>query len=382
MIDWADIMVDKAALIRLQQTDPIPLDIDIGCHPGEIFVLVGASGSGKTTTLRSIAGLYRPANGRIECNGKLWYDTATGIDLTVQKRAAGLVFQHYALFPHLTVRDNILIACTNTGKLDREKRLAELIGLTHLSGLEKRYPHQLSGGQQQRVAFARALARSPDILLLDEPFSAIDQQTRRHLVRELVQLKSRINVPIIHVTHNLNEARRIADRICIIDQGRSLQTDTPEAIMSSPGSAVVARLTGQDNVYRGVVCHQDAALAITRINWHGQVLQTAYSPEFRLHETVDWVIPASQIVIHAALPANDNGRNLFTGTISEIIQLGEGTIVTVALPGISDTLTMNLSTYTVRQDRLVAGNSITLGLLTGGIHLMKTDIHNSSESAT
>ena len=371
MIDWADIMVDKAALIRLQQTDPIPLDIDIGCHPGEIFVLVGASGSGKTTTLRSITGLYRPANGRIECNGKLWYDTATGIDLTVQKRAAGLVFQHYALFPHLTVRDNILIACTNTGKSDREKRLAELIGLTHLSSLEKRYPHQLSGGQQQRVALARALARSPDILLLDEPFSAIDQQTRRHLVRELVQLKSRINVPIIHVTHNLNEARRIADRICIIDQGSSLQTDTPDVIMSSPISATVARLTGQDNVFRGFICEQDTGQAITRIQWHNQVLETRYYPEFRLNEIVDWVIPASQVVIHSTLPANTGLANLITGKISEIIQLGEGTIVTIALPGNSVTLTMNLSTYMARQDGLVAGNNITVSLLTVGIHLMK-----------
>lgn len=382
MIGWTAIVADKSALIRLQQAGPIPLDIDICCHPGEVFVLVGASGSGKTTTLRSIAGLYHPANGRIECNGKIWYDTTSGIDLAVQKRAAGLVFQHYALFPHLTVRDNILIACTNIGKSDLEKRLAELIGLTHLSGLEKRYPHQLSGGQQQRVALARALARKPDILLLDEPFSAIDQQTRRHLVRELVQLKSRINVPIIHVTHNLNEARRIADRICIIDQGRSLQTDTPEVIMSRPISAAVARLTGQDNVFRAVVCEQNAEQAITHIIWHDQVLQTTYYPEFSLDESVDWVIPASQVVIHSALPAKTGLANLISGKISEVIQLGEGTIVTIALPGTSDTLTMNLSTYMARQDGLVVGHNITVSLLSAGIHLMKTTIHNSSESAT
>jgi molybdate transport system ATP-binding protein len=378
MIDWTVTMADKLALIRLQQSGPIPLAIDICCHPGEIFVLVGASGSGKTTTLRSIAGLYRPANGRIECNGTLWYDTATGVDLPVQKRAAGLVFQHYALFPHLSVRDNILIACTATGKTDREKRLAELISLIHLAGLEHRYPHELSGGQQQRVALARALARTPDILLLDEPFSAIDQQTRRHLVRELVQLKSRINVPIIHVTHNLNEARRIADRICIIDQGRSLQTDTPDVIMSRPVSASVARLTGQDNVFRGVVCEQDDRLAITRILWHGQILQTTYYPDFSLNESVDWVIPASQVISHATLPASTSQTNLITGTIAEIIQLGEGTIVTIVLPGISEVLTMNLSTYMARQDRLAVGNTITVSLLTAGIHLMKADTRANS----
>ena len=355
--------------VRLFQSGPIPLDIDIECQPSEIFVLVGPSGSGKTTTLRSIAGLYQPSSGKILCGDQLWFDSDTGSNIPVQKRATGFVFQHYALFPHLTVQDNIRIAIKDRQKLHS---LSELISLTRLQGLEQRYPHQLSGGQQQRVALARALACSPEVLLLDEPFSAIDQQTRRHLVRELVQLKTRINIPVIHVTHNLNEARRLADKLCIISQGKSLQTGSADTIMNRPVSAEVARLTGHDNAYTATVCAQDAQAGKSWIDWQGIKLQCDYQPEFSLNEKVDWFISSTQIALSHQESEAASRTNHLQATISEIIQLGEGTVVTLALPQTSEKLTLNISTYLSRQEQLATGQSVAVSLLASGIHLMKT----------
>ncbi|NNE38094.1 MAG: ATP-binding cassette domain-containing protein, partial [Gammaproteobacteria bacterium] len=205
--------------IKLKATTPIPLNIEFSCKNGEIFVIVGPSGSGKTTILRCIAGLYAANTGKIICRGKTWFDSENNIHASIQDRAAGFVYQDYALFPHLTVRENISLPIKEKKKSIRDQRTDEYIQLVHLNGLDDRLPYQLSGGQQQRVAVARAMARDPDILLLDEPFSSVDQQTRRFLVRELIQLKHQLNIPIIHVTHDLNEARRIADQLCIIQDG-------------------------------------------------------------------------------------------------------------------------------------------------------------------
>src|SRR5690606_15172194 len=146
--------------------------------------LIGPSGSGKTTVLRSIAGLYRPAGGRIVTGGDTWLDTDAGVDLAPQARRVGLVFQDYALFPHLTALDNVRLAMLDESEEERTRRATELLARVHLVGLEHRRPDQLSGGERQRVALARALARDPKVLLLDEPFSAVDRMTREPLKEE------------------------------------------------------------------------------------------------------------------------------------------------------------------------------------------------------
>ncbi len=145
--------------IRIYQVKPIPLDVLLKCEAGEVLALVGPSGSGKTTILRCIAGLYRPDQGRILCSGKVWLDTDSGIDLAPQKRRAGLVFQHFALFPHLSALENVRLALNGLPKVKQVQRALELLHRVHLQGLESRLPAALSGGQQQRVALARALAR-------------------------------------------------------------------------------------------------------------------------------------------------------------------------------------------------------------------------------
>lgn len=232
----------KGLEVSLQQQSPIALDVTFSVGPGELMALIGPSGSGKTTTLRSIAGLYAPAAGRVVCGGSVWFDTAAGVYVPARHRRIGLVFQSYALFPHLTAIENVMEAL---GDLPRDARPAEaraLLARMHLEEVSDRRPAYLSGGEQQRVAVARALARRPDVLLLDEPFSAVDRVTRRKLRRELVELRRDLPMPTILVTHDLDDVVRLADRVCVMSGGALLQEGSVAEVMQRPASAAVVEI--------------------------------------------------------------------------------------------------------------------------------------------
>jgi molybdate transport system ATP-binding protein len=222
--------------VRLRQAGPIPLNVDFWCGQNELLALVGSSGSGKTTILRSIAGLYRPGEGRVACQGAVWFDAAEGVNVPPYRRPVGFVFQSYALFPHMTVLRNVTTALCHRPK---DERARALLSLVHLQGFEDRYPASLSGGEQQRVAVARALARDPAVLLMDEPFSAVDRRTRRKLREELAELRKVMQIPIVMVTHDLDEAVALSDRMCVIDGGETLQIGTPRELMNAPVSTRV-----------------------------------------------------------------------------------------------------------------------------------------------
>ena len=242
----------------------------------------------------------------------------------------------------------------------------------NMEGLEERYPHQLSGGQQQRVALARALARDPGVLLLDEPFSAVDQQTRRKLVRELVSLRQRFKLPIIHVTHDLNEARRIADRLCIIHHGKTLQSDTPDEVINHPDSADVASLIGHYNIFEGKVIAHDHDAKTTCIEWHGHTLTTRYRPELEPHVEIDWVIPSDSIILHRRdRPSKGERENPVKGRIDELLPLGENASISIAT-GQDQSLYLSVPTHVARRNRLAQGGDVTVSLLAERIHLMKT----------
>ncbi len=357
--------------VKLAQTRPIPLDMDFSCGVGEILVLLGPSGSGKTTALRSIAGLYEPRQGKISANGIDWLNPDNNINLPPQQRRAGLVFQDYALFPHLTAFENISVAVDGKDRDIVHKKVTSLLKTVNMEGLEERYPSQLSGGQQQRVALARALAREPKVLLLDEPFSAVDQQTRRKLVRELIQLKGQLGLPIIHVTHDLNEARRIADRICIIHHGKTLQLDSPQEIMAHPVNSHVAHLVGHYNVFTATVENHDAGQGITTIRWYDHVLETLHRPEFKVGDEVDWVIPAENLILHRRdRPSRGERENPVSGEIDEFIVMGETTSVSVRVNGDEATLTMSVPTHVAERNGLNKGGQLSVSLLGKGIHLM------------
>lgn len=226
--------------IELRQAAPIPLHADLSCGNGELLALVGISGSGKSTILRTIAGLYRPVRGRVTCGGETWLDTESGIDVPPHLRRVGLVFQSYALFPHMTALRNVMTALGHRPRQERTERARAFLSQVHLRELENRRPMELSGGQQQRVAVARALAREPAVLLLDEPFSAVDRPTRRSLHAELAELRQAVRVPIVFVTHDIDEAVALADRICVLDRGETLQTGRPADLLAAPANGRVA----------------------------------------------------------------------------------------------------------------------------------------------
>lgn len=197
------------------------LDISFEGKPNTLNVIAGESGSGKTTLLRMMAGLTVPDTGRIVINNKMWFDSEAKINLPVQKRKIGFVFQYYALFPNMTVKENIAYACNEVSKVDE---LVEMIGLEKM---KERYPDKLSGGQKQRVALARALARNPEILLLDEPFSALDERMRIELQEQLLTVFKHFKTTVFMVSHDMAEIVKLASRVIMIDNGKVIKDGEP-----------------------------------------------------------------------------------------------------------------------------------------------------------
>ncbi len=221
--------------------------VDLAAEPGEFLALLGPSGSGKTTLLRIMAGLEFPDSGGVTLDG----EDAAG--MTARERRIGMVFQHYALFRHMTIGDNIAFGLSvrprarRPGKAEIARIVAELLDLVQLGGLQKRYPAQLSGGQRQRVALARALAVEPRLLLLDEPFGALDAKVRKELRRWLREVHDRTHLTTIFVTHDQDEALDLADRVVVMNKGRIEQIDRPETIWDHPASAFVCDFLGGAN---------------------------------------------------------------------------------------------------------------------------------------
>ncbi|HRD77714.1 MAG TPA: ABC transporter ATP-binding protein [Hyphomicrobiaceae bacterium] len=358
--------------VRLDQDAPIPLDVAFDCAPGELLALVGPSGSGKTTILRAISGLMTPASGRIVSGESVWLDTSLSLALSPQQRRVGLVFQDYGLWPHRDALGNVMLAMLDQPSGEREGRARALLDLVNLAGLERRMPAALSGGQQQRVALARALARDPAVLLLDEPFSAVDQMTRQRLQRELALIRHRLAIPIVLVTHDLDEAMMLADRIAVLQRGKTLQVGTPEEVRLRPASSTVARLLGQTNIFSGRLTTSALAPATGRLDWGGIALEVAATGSVREGETVDWLIPRDHVVLHRrGRPSLGERENPVVGTIRSLVILGEQASVEMtveAVPGA--VLNFRLPTHAARRNGLERGAEITVSLLADGIHLM------------
>jgi len=206
-----------------------------------ITSLFGPSGAGKTQTLRTIAGLARPSAGRIVVSGRTLFDSATGIDVPPRERGIGYLFQQYALFPHLSVAHNVAYGLHRLPKQERAHRVESLLELVGLGGLERRRPGDLSGGQQQRVALARALAPEPGVLLLDEPFTAVDLRVRRRLRAELRRIQEATATPMLLVTHDLGEVRQLSDSLVVMDRGRVLRAGSTASVLADP-EGVLAEL--------------------------------------------------------------------------------------------------------------------------------------------
>jgi glycine betaine/proline transport system ATP-binding protein len=220
-------------------------DASLSVSRGEIFVIMGLSGSGKSTLVRCLARLIEPSAGEVMFAGRNLLDASPDELIELRRHKMGMVFQHFALLPHLTVLDNVAFPLEIQGvaRKEREGRAREMTALVGLKGREHNLPHELSGGQQQRVGIARSLATDPDIWFLDEPFSALDPLIRREMQNEFLRLQSVLHKTIVFITHDFDEAIRLADRIAIMQDGRIVQTGTPEDLVLSPADSYVAEFT-------------------------------------------------------------------------------------------------------------------------------------------
>jgi molybdate transport system ATP-binding protein len=363
---------EVAVHIHLQQQKPIPLSVELECKAGELLALVGPSGSGKTTILFSIAGLHKSEQGFVRCQDEIWQDSSDKLFWPVHQRHVGIVFQHYALFPHMTVLDNIQQSLSELPKLEQKKEALKLLKKVHLEGLESRYPKALSGGQQQRVAVARALARNPKVLLLDEPFSAVDQVTRRKLYRELLELRHLLNIPMILVTHDLDEATLLADRIALLHKGKILQTGSPDFVSSHPETATVARLIDQQNLFTAKVVDHDERSQTTQLRWRNRPMEAAYQPNFPAGQRVCWMIQPSSIMLHRRdKPTKGDQENPFLGPIVEQFESrGLSNLLVEIDPELKINIAVTVPFHVARRNALAVGERIGISLLKEEIHLM------------
>jgi spermidine/putrescine ABC transporter ATP-binding subunit len=302
-------------------------DVSLNIEHGEFLTLLGPSGSGKTTTLNMIAGFEIPTGGDILLENE---DITT---VAPNRRGIGMVFQNYALFPHMTVYDNIAFPL-KMRKIAADKirtMTRETLELVKLPGFDPRYPHQLSGGQQQRIALARAIVFQPQILLMDEPLGALDKKLRDHMRLEIKHLQESLNITVIYVTHDQEEALTMSDRIAIMNEGRIVQIDTPVELYESPANLFVADFIGESNFLRGRVAEtkSDRTAIETR---QGLKVWVRKSSQMESGEEISVAVRPEKIQILASEQDGPNEIvNRFTGRIEEIVYLGEAKIYRVSL---------------------------------------------------
>ena len=315
------------------------IDLDIDRH--EIFALLGSSGSGKSTLLRMLAGMETPDQGKIILDGQ---------DITrlpPYDRPINMMFQSYALFPHMTVEQNIAFGLKQD-KMPKDQiaeRVEEMLRLVQMSKYAKRKPHQLSGGQQQRIALARALAKQPKLLLLDEPLGALDKNLRQQTQLELVDTLEKVGVTCIMVTHDQEEAMTMATRIAIMSEGQLQQVGTPREVYDFPNSRFTAEFIGETNIFEGhlVVDEADhAEIDCPELAQNILIDHSVAGPE----EQTMWVsIRPEDINMHKEKPANVGEHNWTIGTVKEIANLGSFAIYHVQLPSGRMVKSQVLSSY-------------------------------------
>jgi molybdate transport system ATP-binding protein len=317
----------------------VELTLEVGA---ETLALVGPSGAGKSTVLRAIAGLVRPGRGRISLDGETWLDTARGIDVPAERRPVGLVFQDYALFPHLSVRRNVAF-----GARDR-RAVAPLLERFRIGHLAEARPGAISGGERQRVALARALARDPQVLLLDEPLAALDAHTRSAVRGELHELLGSLGLPVIVVTHDFEDAATLADRVGVLVNGRLLQVGTPADLVAAPVDPFVARFTGANLVPGSVVGSADG---LTEVVLEGG--GTVWSSDSLAGRVAASVYPW-EISLSRDIPA-DSAVNHLRAPIARVTVLGNRARVAVG-PLVAEVTTASLERLDLREGEAVVAS--------------------------
>ena len=322
---------DEDAVIRLDGiaksfgavTAVHPLSFSV--QRGEFFALLGPSGCGKTTLLRILSGFHAPTSGR------LFIDGADMTAVPANRRPVNMVFQSYAVFPHMTVADNVAygLKIAKVPRATRTERVAEVLELVRLSGMERRRPAQLSGGQQQRVALARALVMRPKVLLLDEPLSALDAKLREHMRSELVRLQKQVGITFLIVTHDQAEALSMADRIAVMNQGVLEQLATPETLYNAPATRFVADFIGRINFFAAKV----AAGGSVDVVGLGTFQPAQPVSDTTIGTRATAALRPEQITLTRTEPAGQEGRMAIEGTVGELAYYGDYCNAEIILDG-------------------------------------------------
>jgi putrescine transport system ATP-binding protein len=301
-------------------------DLSLDVYEREFFALLGPSGCGKTTLMRLLAGFEEPSEGRVLLAGK---DLA---GVPPYRRPVNMMFQSYALFPHMTVFDNVAFGLRQEGmpKPEIADRVAELLALVHLTGLERRIPDQLSGGQRQRVALARSLAKRPKVLLLDEPLAALDKKLREETQFELIELQVRLGMTFMIVTHDQEEAMAVADRIAVMDHGRIVQMGTPSEIYEQPATRYVAEFIGDVNLIEAKVIGSDDKGLLLQSDTVATSLRAVADPKPAVGATVTIALRPEKIRITVRKSA-DAVENAVRGVVTGIAYLGDFSMYRVTL---------------------------------------------------
>lgn len=309
--------MSRALTVALRQRDPFPLDVSFTCEPGQVLAIFGPSGSGKTTILRSIAGLHRPDESQVRIGSETWHDSATRTDVPVHRRAAGVVFQEYGLFPHLTALGNVIAALGHRPRAERASRADALLRLVHLTTHRDRRPAELSGGERQRVAVARALARDPAVLLLDEPFAAVDRAIRRHLQDEIDEIRRALDIPVVLVTHDFDDVLRLASHLLLLDRGRVLASGALEDLSSRPDMPWLRSAVGLGSVWEATVARTLPERGLAELAVAGGTL-LAPGRSLSVGMRVRVRIPARDVILATEVPRGLSLHNALSGVLSAI----------------------------------------------------------------
>jgi molybdate transport system ATP-binding protein len=347
---------------RFKSGAVVRADLEIS-QSSPVTVLFGASGAGKTTILRCIAGLDRLDEGRIVFNTTTWADVSRALHVPPQQRSVGYLFQDYALFPHLSVRENIAYGIHDIAEPERSKQVEEIAGSLQISELIKRAPAELSGGQQQRVALARSLVRKPDLLLLDEPLAALDGPTRERVRGELARLLRALQLPAILVTHDWIDALSLGDRLVVMSKGAILQVGAPAEVFARPGHEEVAAAVGMETVASGKVKQRGDGSLLLQM---GAAELVAVDPQDGASQYFI-CIRGENITLETGRAGQSSARNHLRGVVKEI--LPAGTLWKVIVDVGAD-LTALLTRQAVEDMVLAPGKEVYAVFKASAVHLI------------
>ena len=329
----------------------------------EFAVLFGCSGSGKTTALRCIAGLENPDAGTIRINDTLYFDSKKKINLPPQKRKIGYMFQENALFPHMNVRQNIEFGLKGLSSKEKNDQVNEMLGLVGIEELEFAYPDELSGGQKQKVALARALAPNPEVLLLDEPFSALDTVVRLKLRKELRTIQKKLGIPVIFITHDPVEAFTMADRMAVFDNGRVQQLGSPEEVFYHPKTRYVAELVGFSNLFDDAVVEGHGQGDECTFLWSLGTEITAPYIRRMAGDRVSWGIRPENIELvnngnDGSPPSirKEDSKNLLDGVVRNFVNKGTSWIMSLKLKDSGAVLNVEVTNHIFDSLKLGSGD--------------------------